>query len=428
MLNVACMGAFETDDFVMIKVPESHTTSGLKLSAIFLGSAVVLSVFYVGSEVTESIGFTKALSIFFIVNSVLFIFNATSAIVGNRARLSTYMILHFSFGKKGVQIINLMMGLVLLGWYAVTVEILGRVMADSCQQILNTKIPIWSASLGCSVIMTVTAIYGFSAIKRISSIGMPFLILFLLSLLYMALHNHNTADYFSYTGNGRITLGNAIGSVIGISSLSFVMMPDFTRFSKNDKASLLAIFSLTIGIPLVMAVGGMLTIITGEIDMMKIMISIGFAIPALIILFFSTWIINTANLYSAELTLSTVFNRVKSFYIIICSSLISTSFAIFGITKYFIDFLNVVSAIIPPIAAIYIADFFFIKNQKYELADIDKLPGFDKIALGSWIVAATIGYLSAHNYISFTTISFLDGFFTAFVLYIILKRFQNHCV
>ena len=168
--------------------------------------------------------------------------------------------------------------------------------------------------------------------------------------------------------------------------------------------------------------GGIPSLITGEIDIMKIMIGLSLTIPALFILIFSTWTTNTANLYSTQLTLATVFTKTKDFKLGIAASLFGTLLASFGVATYFIDFLNISSIFIPPVSAIFIADFFFIKKQNYNLKDFDSLPHFDAAAIISWVVACIIAYLGAYDYITLTSISFFDSFIVGFLLYIILKK------
>ena len=82
-----------------------------------------------------------------------------TAIIGNRTRLSTYMLLHFSFGKKGTLFINCLIGITLLGWYAVTVEIFGEALTDSFKHLLGINVPISISIIGGSILMTITAIF-----------------------------------------------------------------------------------------------------------------------------------------------------------------------------------------------------------------------------------------------------------------------------
>ena len=129
-------------DYSRKKVPEDKTVKGIKIASIIVGIGVTLPVFFIGSEVTQAVGLSTASLIFFGVCIVLSVLCGITAIIGNRTRLSTYMLLHFSFGKKGTQIINILVAITLLGWYAVTVEIFGQALTDAFKQLFDVNFPL----------------------------------------------------------------------------------------------------------------------------------------------------------------------------------------------------------------------------------------------------------------------------------------------
>jgi cytosine permease len=220
-----------------------------------------------------------------------------------------------------------------------------------------------------------------------------------------------------------MTVIEAISAIVGLTILTPVLMPDFSRFARTDKDSLISVLALVIGFPIILLAGAIPSLVTGEIDIMKIMIGLSLTIPAFIILVFSTWTTNTSNLYSTQLTLATVFKKQKLVKLGIISSILGTIIAVIGIATYFIDLLSVLSVLIPPISAIFIANFFFIKKQNYDLKDFDKLPAYDFAALASWLFSCVIAYLGYFNYITLTSISFFDSFIIAFISYLMLKKF-----
>ena len=404
------------DDYSRTKVPESKTVKGIQIASIIVGIGVTLPTFYVGGEVAQAIGLLKSLWLFILVNLVLGVLCGVTAIIGNRTRLSTYMLLHFSFGRKGTLFINFLIGITLLGWYAVTVEIFGEALTDAFKHLLDLNVPISISIVLGSILMTLTAIYGFKIIECFSAIAVPLMIIFLIYVLYITIDSQSIESLLNIKGNDNMTIIEAISAIVGLTILTPVLMPDFSRFARTDKDSLISVLALVVGFPIILLAGAIPSLITGEIDIMKIMISLSLTIPAFIILVFSTWTTNTSNLYSTQLTLSTVFRKQKMATLGIIASTIGTLIAVIGIATHFINLLSVLSVLIPPISAIFIADFFFIKKQKYKLEE------FDISATISWAIACVVAYLGAYNYITFTSISFFDSFIVGFVLYIILKK------
>ena len=412
----------ETNDYTRIKVPENKTVHGINIAAIIVGIGVTLPTFYVGGEVAQAIGLSKSLWVFILVNLVLGILCGITAIIGNRTRLSTYMLLHFSFGKKGTLFINCLIGITLLGWYAVTVEIFGEALTDSFKHLLGINVPISISIIGGSILMTITAIFGFKIVERFSVLTVPLLIVFLIYVLYSTVDSQSIESILNIKGNASLSITEAISAIVGLTILTPVLMPDFSRFARTDKDSLISVLALVIGFPIILLAGAIPSLMTGEIDIMKIMISLSLTIPAFIILVFSTWTTNTSNLYSTQLTLSTIFRKQKIATLGIIASAIGTLIAAIGIATHFIDLLSILSVLIPPISAIFIADFFFIKKQKYDLNDFDTLPDFGFSAIISWILSCVVAYLANYNYINLTSISFFDSFIVAFIAYLVLKR------
>ncbi|WP_445735250.1 cytosine permease [Mariniflexile sp.] len=412
----------ETDDYTRTRVPENKTVHGINIASIIVGIGVTLPTFYVGGEVAQAIGLSKSLWVFILVNLVLGVLCAITAIIGNRTRLSTYMLLHFSFGRKGTLFINFLIGVTLLGWYAVTVEIFGEALTDAFKHLLDVNVPIAVSIIVGSILMTLTAIFGFKIVERFSTLAVPLMIIFLVYVLYITIGSQSVESLFGIKGNDSMTIIEAISAIVGLTILTPVLMPDFSRFARKDKDSLISVLALVIGFPIILLAGAIPSLITGEIDIMKIMISLSLTIPAFIILVFATWTTNTSNLYSTQLTLSTIFRKQKMAKLGIIASAIGTLVAVIGIATHFIELLSVLSVLIPPISAIFIADFFFIKKQKYDLNDFDKLPAFGIAAIVSWILSCTVAYLAYFNYISLTSISFFDSFIVAFIAYLVLKK------
>lgn len=410
------------DDYSKTKVPLDKTVHGIHIASIIVGIGVTLPTFLLGAEVTQAIGLSDSFWVFIAVNFVLGILCSITAIIGNRTRLSTYMLLHFSFGRKGTLLINFLIGITLLGWYAVTVEIFGEALTDAFKHLLNLDFPSYVSIIIGSILMTLTAIYGFKMMDRFSAIAVPLMVVFLVYVLYVATRDNSISSLLSIKGNGKMTIIECISAIVGMTILTPVLMPDYSRFARTDKDSLISVLGLVIGFPLILLAGAIPSLITGEIDIMKIMISLSLTIPAFIILIFSTWTTNASNLYSTQLTLATIFKNQSNAKLGLIASAIGTLVAVIGIATHFITLLSILSILIPPISAIFIADFFFIRKQHYDLEDFDNLPSYDLSASISWIVACVVAFLGSYDYITITSISFFDSFIIGFILYLFLKK------
>jgi cytosine permease len=401
-------------------VPQSETVSGTGLALITFGIGMTLPVFWLGADVTQKVGFSTASLIFIGVCAVLGLLCALTAMVGVRTRLSTYMVLQFSFGRHGAKLINLTMAVTLLGFYAATADIFGSTVASALQSSWGIVTPAWVHCVWGSILMTLMAIYGLRGLDRLSIYSVPLMALFMLFALYLGFQRAAPGQLGGFAGSGD-SLALAIASTIGMVILTPVLMPDFTRYARTEKDALIAILGMALGFPFVLIVGGLLSIITGQTEIMLIMASLGVLLPALAVLVFSTWITNTANLYSATLTLATV-SRSASWKLTVGGSVLATGLAVGGFMTHFLDFVMALSIVIPPLASIYVTDFFVVRQQRYDINALKQSCAFGWPALISWALASAVAWMTSFEGWTLTSQPTLDSLLVALVAYLVLRR------
>jgi cytosine permease len=401
-------------------VPQSETVSGTGLALITFGIGMTLPVFWLGADVTQKVGFSTASLIFVGVCAVLGLLCALTAMVGVRTRLSTYMVLQFSFGRHGAKLINLTMAVTLLGFYAATADIFGSTVVSALQSSWGIVTPAWVHCVWGSVLMTLMAIYGLRGLDRLSIYSVPLMALFMLFALYLAFQRAAPGQLGGFLGSGD-SLALAIASTIGMVILTPVLMPDFTRYARTEKDALIAILGMAVGFPFVLIVGGVLSIITGQTEIMLVMASLGVLLPALAVLVFSTWITNTANLYSATLTLATV-SRTASWKLTVGGSVLATGLAVGGFMTHFLDFVMALSIVIPPLASIYVTDFFVVRRQRYDIDALKQSSAFGWPALISWALASVVAWMTSFEGWMLTSQPTLDSLLVALVAYLVLHR------
>ena len=401
-------------------VPQSETVSGTGLALITFGIGMTLPVFWLGADVTQKVGFSTASLIFVGVCVVLGLLCALTAMVGVRTRLSTYMVLQFSFGRHGAKLINLTMAVTLLGFYAATADIFGSTVASALQSSWGIVTPAWVHCVWGSILMTLMAIYGLRGLDRLSIYSVPLMALFMLFALYLGFQRAAPGQLGGFTGSGD-SLALAIASTIGMVILTPVLMPDFTRYARTEKDALIAILGMALGFPFVLIVGGVLSIITGQTEIMLVMASLGVLLAALAVLVFSTWITNTANLYSATLTLATV-SRTASWKLTVGGSVLATGLAVGGFMTHFLDFVMALSIVIPPLASIYVADFFVVRQQRYDIDALKQSCAFGWPALISWALASAVAWMTSFEGWTLTSQPTLDSLLVALVAYLVLHR------
>ncbi|MCH7822882.1 MAG: cytosine permease [Proteobacteria bacterium] len=412
-------------DFTRCPVPDNKTISWRNIAVVIFGIGITLPVFFVGSELNVALGFKDATIVLFFGCAIIAVMMAATSVVAARTRLSTYMILQFTFGATGVKPVNILLAITYLGYFAATGDIFGRAIHDSLQAFYGWDVPVTLCATVGSAVMSLTAVFGFSVVERFSTLAVPILAAFMMYVVYLASQQTEWDALLAIPGQGGINFGQAISIVIGTNILMAVAAPDFTRFSKNDREAVKTVTGLALGYPLIMLASGIPTLVTGEIDIMKIMISLKIAVPALTILVFATWTTNTVNLYAGILTLATVFKDTRTWKIALASSVIGTVGAALGVMDYFLPFVFFLGIATSPVAGIYLADFFVLHGGKRDFADLEQVPAIGFAAYVSWLAGSGVAYMTTYTSATITTIPAVDGLLVAFLVYLAWHRLRR---
>lgn len=403
-------------------VPDDQSVPAYRVAIVCIGVAFTLTGLYMGSEIGLALGLNGGIHAAIIGSVILAVMSIPAAIVGARTRLSTYMIVHSVFGPGGSRVVNFVLALVLIGWYAVTAELFGRTCYLTVAQYFpHSGIPPQVYTIACSLVVTATTVFGFRALDRLSLLVAPLLVALTVYVAYRALGHASWSAIEAVKGTD-LDLSRGISAVVGGMVVNVVLMPDLTRYSRT--ALDCALISVTgNGV----ANGGMLVLSMlpalafGEQDPMKYMAVLNLTSIAFTILVLSTWSVNAVNLYSTGLVTATAFPTTGYGYIVIGTGLAGTALALFGFADRFIDFLVFLGLVVPPIAAVYLADFFLLGRQKLHggLPEAQLLNVNGLIACG---LGAAIGIGLYVAKVSLSGVPTIESFVSSGALYWLLER------
>ncbi|MCZ0939510.1 MAG: cytosine permease [Caldilineaceae bacterium] len=412
-----------TSDHTRSRVPDHATIGGFRIAVVMFGIGVTLPIFYIGSEISLALGLRKATLALFGGCGIVGLMMIITSIIGARTRLSTYMIIQFAFGRGLVRfLVNPLLAMTYVGYFAATGDIFGGAIREAVNAFYGIAIPkALCAFIGC-VAMSLTAMYGFRFIERFSSLAVPLLALFMLYVVYLVLQRTQLQDLWTTGGSGDMSVGLAISTVVGANILMAVSGPDLTRYARTGLEGVKSVSGLAAGYPLIMLASGIPALAFAETDIMKIMVILGVALPALFILVFSTWTTNTVNLYSAVLTLAASFRRFSDKQLAIVAGALGTLGAVLGIMEVFLPFVLILGIAATPIAGVYIADFFLLSGSAYRLEHLPARPPVGYSALLAWIAGTSVAAAANQGLLALTTVPAADGMITAFVLHAMLSR------
>ena len=410
-----------TDDHSRDPVPVEEAVSGWRVAMVIVGFAITLPLMITGSQVGLAMGLRDALTAFAVGGLILTAVGSATAVVATGARLSTYKILEFAFGRVGAKFVSGVLALTLFGWYGVTAELFGRALSGAAADIYGLGLPVIPGTVVGSMLMVAVTVFGFRALDKLSLLAVPLLILFLAAVVVRSLGNGDAA---LAAGNGGLTLGVAISVVVGTYIVGAVLVPDLCRYARSTGHGVLAIvLSLGVGLPCILAAAAVPSLAVQEADLVRIMLGLGLGVPALCVIVFATWTSNANNLYSMSLGLATIFDRIDKWRLTVAAGLAGTLVAIAGVTDVFIPFLLTLGVAIPPVAGVYLTDYFAVQGARAYSEPADPSDrAVNSTAFVAWLVATAVGAIAARGWFSMTQIPACDSFLTAAAVYFFAHR------
>lgn len=411
------------DESARIPVREDETVSGWSVGMVIFGICLTLPTLYTGAITAEQLGFIGTAKAVGLASLVLSIMSIPAAIVGAETRLSSYLIIEFVFGRRGSDFVNALLGLTLLGWFAVTAGFFGETLAIAFEEMFAMSPPTWLLTLISSVLILITTIFGFKAIDRLALFAVPLLILFLLYVSSLSLADSSWETVLSTEGSNPAYFSTAVSTVIGSLIVGVVLMPDLSRYARSVKDCVSAsVLGNGVGNCFSMLMGVAPAIVTGLLDPMAYMIALGLVGSAFVILVFATWTTNSVNLYSTTLAVAIIKPKIPEWKLTVACGVIGTALAMIGITDYFIGFLEWLGVIVPPVASIYLTDYFVLKQKNYSLTLQDSLPDYDHAAIVAWVIGTAISAFTFVSEFSLSTIPTLDALVITAPIYLICRR------
>ena len=181
------------EDYSVEAVPQEETVNGFHVALVLIGIAITIPAFLTGSQLGLAMGLSHVAIAIPVGSAILCVIGCLAATIAAQSRLTTYMIIQFSFGTSGAKLVNLVISVTIFGWFTVTASFFG----ESIQQALKD---IWNVSGGLvgdlnflivlgSLVVILTTVFGFKAIDKLAQLAVPLLFAALIWLVYLALED-----------------------------------------------------------------------------------------------------------------------------------------------------------------------------------------------------------------------------------------------
>lgn len=347
-----------------------------------------------------------------------------------------------ALGKQGARyIISLLLAIACIGWFGIQSATCGSAFASMVASMMGMEAPGAVMTAICSivwgVIMLVTACAGFKGLKWLNYIAVPLLVIVCLYGIIAGIISHDGgAVIAAYHPEQSAGLVFGISMTVASFALGGVISADYCRFAKSRgdvvKSSIVGVIPAGL---FMLLTGAIMSIVTGQYDISAILASLGVPVIGLVALVLATWTTNVTNAYSGGLALSNLLGFDESKFKITTgiAGAAGTLLAAFGLLNAFQSFLSLMSALIPPLAGVLIANYWIVCRGNRE--NFRQRDGFAGAGVIAFVVGALAACVTGGTFASFPglveAMPFLNvpffvgpvnGIVVSLVLYVILSK------
>ena len=390
----------ESADYASGAIPENARQPWYVPAFIFGGLEFCIPVLLIGGILIGNFSLLEIVGIL-LIGLVFFqwIGNAIQGYIGAKTGLTSSALAALSFGKEQSRII---VGIVILaltlGWWAMQTS----VAADAFSALVginkdeNFFLYVLSTA-GIGILFAIPSILGYASIKWVDYVAIPAGLLLVTVALYLSINNMGWEKITEWNPEGSMSFIEAFNLVISINVAQWLIAPDYTRFAKPTWRDniLIPLGIIIVGFPLFL-VGGIMSMGTGNSDIVQVMQELGFPAWGFVVLWVATWTSQLVSNYTGGLVLCNMFNlhdaksRKKMTFLF---AIIGIILALLGIMEQFVNFLYTLAVVVPVISGVIMAHFFFVGKTQ-----VVTVKSWNWLATISILVGILVGYLTQYQY------------------------------
>ena len=356
------------DEFSNQRVPLSERKGWLNLLTVSLGYVFVVTSMQAGGNIGVGLNFRDAFLAILLSSVILAVLACVMGVIA---------------AKSGLTIV----AITTIGWFSIDAYMIGQ-----STNALFSMVPIIPVAILGGIGMTLTALRGMKWMTYLSNLAVPLIIVFGTISMVMAVQSSGgVAGLMAMTQENPISFSKAVALGVGSYAVGAVMFtPDIMRFAKSAKTAIIVmIITLMLGNTFMVLSGAIGAVATGSPDIAMVMAAQGLLAPAFLVLVLNIWSTAQGCVYSGSMSLSSV-TKIKRPYLVIGFGVVGIIFAVIGFYNYFGSYIDFLSATVPPLGGIFLADFLVTYRQDYPEMDKIELPTINISGFIAWIVGFVV--------------------------------------
>ena len=389
----------------------------LPLLTLAFGWGFLVTGLLVGSSLGAGLYFPDLVRNAMWGNLINFVVGALVGYMGYQTACNSGLLYRLTYGNIGAYLPVLFLAALTIGWQGIVVGAFGLTWTGSFDSPYFVPVALFAG-----VLYTYTTYKGVKGLERVA---VPSTVVLALVGLYAGWFNVDKAggwDAFlnmsaSAAAAQPLTDTQAINLVIGSWIVGGVVMAEYTRFARKAWVAIAIPFIVLVATQLFLQViGAMGGIVSGNFDFSAYLRTAGpiIAIIGLISMSLALWTTGDTNLYLPSIQTASVFRLPKRVTIVICGT-IGTILGL-GIYQYFMDWINQIANLVPPLIGPIIVDYYVFHGRRYDTTLLDRLPAWNPLAVAAFF----IGVAAAYGFTPAWIASGLWGLLVSMAAYIVL--------
>ncbi|ASW04297.1 cytosine permease [Paraburkholderia aromaticivorans] len=383
------------EEYERAPVPQAARRSMLSVATVWISFPMIITSAMTGSILVAGMGFGRALAAMLLGNVLMFAYVALLGGLGAKHGLNFALLASRVFGRKGYALASGLLSSLLLGWYAVQTGITGNLIHSS------SGASYLAMTCIAGVLYLAVTFVGIRGLHWLGMISVPlFLVLGTWVAIDAAGHTGWSA-VFAYSGThpaSSMAFGVGLTIVISLFVDAGTVSPDFNRWAKNGRDSLVATFTaFPFANCYAMLMGGIMTAAIALPDPQPFAMDnmFGYMLHqhetwlsaiAVVFLFCSLGSVCAHCLYNSAVGWSRIVGvKMRTAAVILAAVGIAVAAA--NVWALFIPWLSLLGIIVPPIGAIVIVDLYLARPG----AEIDRQ--WRAQAFAAWAIGSAVAYI-----------------------------------
>lgn len=368
--------------------------NALPLLALAFGWGFLVTGLLTGGALGKGLPFMPdLLTASFLGNAMNFVIGALVGYIGYKTACNSGLLYRFTYGNVGAYIPVLFVALLTIGWQGITVGAFGFAWAQSFD-----SMTFYVVAIGAGILFTATTYLGVEALEKVS---MPSVLMLVAVGIYATWLNIDTVGgwnaFFDLSARqaaqSPMSMREAINMVVGSWIVGAIVMADYTRFAKKAWVAIAIPFVvLIISQWFLQIIGSMGGIVSGTYEFTTYMLEQGALIGLLgvIAMSLALWTTGDTNLYLPAVQTASVFRKPKRVTTLICG--VAGTILGLGVYEYFLDWINLLAALVPPIIGPVIVDYYVVNKKRFNPELLAHLPQWNVLAVVAYLVGAISAY------------------------------------